>query len=560
MTTIRSQGSSPSRGAQPEDLPLDRAHRRPHRLGQELRRRPAPRSRQDVVGLDPLAAPEPTPRSPPALDDHLGAPASARGSPPPPRPRRARSASQQRARIDLRLPGGVEAAGDARRQPRLQSPALARPQPRRLEPEPPVQLVERVAAPPPRRGRAPRAARRRRRYGTARSASALELGGEGRPRFGRRDRRRVQRVLAPARLADRRDHPGRDLRGPLGGPRVEHDGPHPRARGAPGAGEADHAAADHEQLGGSVPALRSAASDILVASWARSVVRAAARPSLRRNCPDQVRTVGGASHPLSRSRPAPVDRSIVAPPRRGPPLASADRDTGHYAPARWQRRRDRLASRPPLLRLRRPDRPARARARCSRRALLGGVDLIQLRDKDADDDRLLAAAARLPRGRRPPRRSLPDQRPPRPGRGRAAPTASTSARTTPTSPRRGASPDPTRSSASPPTRREQLDAAAGQRSAGDRPDYLSVGPVWATPTKPGRPAAGPRLRPVRGRARLAPLVRDRRDRRGEPRRGRRRRARRASSSSGRSATPPIPRAAARGSLRHGLGTRVGVPS
>ncbi|MBA2524096.1 MAG: thiamine phosphate synthase, partial [Solirubrobacterales bacterium] len=23
-----------------------------------------------------------------------------------------------------------------------------------------------------------------------------------------------------------------------------------------------------------------------------------------------------------------------------------------------------------------------------------------------------------------------------------------------------------------------------------RPDYISVGPVWATPTKPGRPAAG----------------------------------------------------------------------
>jgi thiamine-phosphate pyrophosphorylase len=35
----------------------------------------------------------------------------------------------------------------------------------------------------------------------------------------------------------------------------------------------------------------------------------------------------------------------------------------------------------------------------------------------------------------------------------------------------------------------QLEAACS--APGDaRPDYLSVGPVWATPTKPGRPAAG----------------------------------------------------------------------
>lgn len=35
----------------------------------------------------------------------------------------------------------------------------------------------------------------------------------------------------------------------------------------------------------------------------------------------------------------------------------------------------------------------------------------------------------------------------------------------------------------------QLDAAL-QASAPARPDYVSVGPVWETPTKPGRPAAG----------------------------------------------------------------------
>ncbi len=35
----------------------------------------------------------------------------------------------------------------------------------------------------------------------------------------------------------------------------------------------------------------------------------------------------------------------------------------------------------------------------------------------------------------------------------------------------------------------QLDAACGA-AAEARPDYISVGPVWETPTKPGRPAAG----------------------------------------------------------------------
>lgn len=36
---------------------------------------------------------------------------------------------------------------------------------------------------------------------------------------------------------------------------------------------------------------------------------------------------------------------------------------------------------------------------------------------------------------------------------------------------------------------EQLDAAL-RASAPARPDYVSIGPVWETPTKPGRPAAG----------------------------------------------------------------------
>ncbi len=38
-------------------------------------------------------------------------------------------------------------------------------------------------------------------------------------------------------------------------------------------------------------------------------------------------------------------------------------------------------------------------------------------------------------------------------------------------------------------RPEQL-AAALAADGPSRPDYISIGPVWATPTKPGRPAAG----------------------------------------------------------------------
>jgi thiamine-phosphate pyrophosphorylase len=37
--------------------------------------------------------------------------------------------------------------------------------------------------------------------------------------------------------------------------------------------------------------------------------------------------------------------------------------------------------------------------------------------------------------------------------------------------------------------REQIEAACGA-SGPDRPDQISVGPVWATPTKPGRPGTG----------------------------------------------------------------------
>ena len=84
--------------------------------------------------------------------------------------------------------------------------------------------------------------------------------------------------------------------------------------------------------------------------------------------------------------------------------------------------------------------------------------------------------------------------------------------------------------------REQIEAAA------EHPvDYISVGPIWETPTKEGRPATGLEL--IREAARIATraLVRDRRDRRRERRARWSRRARAGSAWCARSGTPTTPR-------------------
>ena len=130
-----------------------------------------------------------------------------------------------------------------------------------------------------------------------------------------------------------------------------------------------------------------------------------------------------------------------------------------------------------------------------RAALAGGVDVLQLRDKDASDDAILAARRDLPSrdGARPARCSSSTTAPTWPAP--PTPTACTWARTTGRSRRRarssGADRIVGRSTHSP----EQI-AAAGAA------DYIAVGPVHATPTKPGRPAVGLEL--VRHAAAHAP--------------------------------------------------------
>jgi thiamine-phosphate pyrophosphorylase len=121
-------------------------------------------------------------------------------------------------------------------------------------------------------------------------------------------------------------------------------------------------------------------------------------------------------------------------------------------------------------------------------ALRGGVDLIQLRDKRASDDVLLAAAPAFREAAdRHDALFLINDRPDlvdacgadgvhvgqddvgvAPARRLAGPNALVGLST------HG------------PAQLRAANRAGGE----DRPDYISVGPVWATPTKPGRPAAG----------------------------------------------------------------------
>jgi thiamine-phosphate pyrophosphorylase len=121
-------------------------------------------------------------------------------------------------------------------------------------------------------------------------------------------------------------------------------------------------------------------------------------------------------------------------------------------------------------------------------ALAGGVDVIQLRDKDADEARILEAA--------PHYRAAADRHDAlffindRPDLVGACGADGVHVG------QDDASVAEARDSAVAGTlvglsthRPEQL-AAARDTIDADRPDYVSVGPVWATPTKPGRPAAG----------------------------------------------------------------------
>jgi thiamine-phosphate pyrophosphorylase len=117
-------------------------------------------------------------------------------------------------------------------------------------------------------------------------------------------------------------------------------------------------------------------------------------------------------------------------------------------------------------------------------ALRGGVDMVQLRDKELDDDALLGVAARFRTACREANALfwLND----RPDLALAAGADGVHVGQDDASPARVREEVGERlliglSTHSP----EQFDSALGSEA-----DQLSVGPVWETPTKPGRPAAG----------------------------------------------------------------------
>ncbi|MDX6689024.1 MAG: thiamine-phosphate pyrophosphorylase [Solirubrobacteraceae bacterium] len=118
-------------------------------------------------------------------------------------------------------------------------------------------------------------------------------------------------------------------------------------------------------------------------------------------------------------------------------------------------------------------------------ALQGGVDIVQLRDKDASDDAVLAAAA-VARERCDAAGALliVNDRPDLAAAAGADGCHVGQEDMDPHAARKLAGPDALigRSTHFPP----QVDAPDGA-------DYIGVGPVYSTPTKPGRPAAGVEL-------------------------------------------------------------------
>ena len=134
-------------------------------------------------------------------------------------------------------------------------------------------------------------------------------------------------------------------------------------------------------------------------------------------------------------------------------------------------------------------------------ALRGGVDIIQLREKEFGDDELVAAAAPFRRAAREHGALfILNDRPELVGACGADGVHVGQEDASVAEARRLAGPPAVvgLSTHSP----AQLDAAVGADGDG-RPDQISVGPVWETPTKPGRAATGLEL--IRHAAARSPL-------------------------------------------------------
>ena len=133
-------------------------------------------------------------------------------------------------------------------------------------------------------------------------------------------------------------------------------------------------------------------------------------------------------------------------------------------------------------------------------ALSGGVDLLQLRDKTAADDELLEAAARFRRAADEHGALFILNDRPDLAAAAGADGVHVGQDDTPVAEARATVGDDAIVGLS--THSVEQIAAADAATGASRPDYIAVGPVHATPTKPGRPAVGLEL--IRHAAEHAP--------------------------------------------------------
>ena len=212
----------------------------------------------------------------------------------------------------------------------------------------------------------------------SRSVPSASSAGKSRPEPVGLERQLEQPLLAPGRLGDRSEHPGRDARGPGARPRaLEHEHVEPALGRPPGAGEPDHAGADDQRVvltvlschGRNAP-LRAGGPDRPCAGITRIRFR---RSAARRR-------------PLSPAGRAPVQ--VHDTPLMTEGFSRRDRDRDGLLAARRRRLAD---ARLYFVCEAMPD--PRAQASLLDAVLAGGADLIQLRDKLADDETLRRAAA-----------------------------------------------------------------------------------------------------------------------------------------------------------------------
>ena len=427
-----------ARVAQPQHLALDRPHRHARVLGHARAARRARRRRR---------RPRPRATIAPSVELDAGRRArrrrAARGrARPRPHARRASrsAATSRRGSIEwspaMSSASRIVGASAGSSAARLASGAAARPRSPSVAPER-DQAVERLGLV---------AVARDDQRADARSPgrpAPRELGAEGRVAAralqarARAARARRTRPRRPARACPRRRATRRARR------RRARRRAAPRCGRAPRAREADRARRRRRR--------RRSCADCHWLAFA----------SLRRHDPDQVRRSAARCRPLS-----PIAGSRVL-------AFMVVRLMGD--PTRAPRRR------PPVPRLRRPAaglaRGGDARRRRPRPAARQGARRRRARGR----------GARVPRCRRRARRAVHPQRPAR--------TWSTACGAdgvhvgqddgSPAAARAAVGPGP-RSSAAPRTRPTQAAAADADPDV----DYLAVGPVHATPTKPGRPAAG----------------------------------------------------------------------